>query len=295
MTGYAARLARCREVIEAMPGAVVAFSGGVDSSMLLHACVAWLGVDRVLAVTARSASLPAVEEASCVRVAREVGARHRFVETHELAREGYRRNSADRCYFCKTELFIVLAGELSASVASEWPVLYGQNMDDKGDHRPGARAAEEHAVVAPLAEAGLTKDDIRRYSREHGLSTAEKPSFACLASRIPYGTEVHAGILEQLERAENVLRAQGFRQFRVRHHDTVARVELPTAELARAVDLREELTAGIRRAGYTYVALDLAGFRSGSMNEVLAAGRARDDRSAPPADGLGLRPADEQS
>ncbi len=270
MSEYAVRLAACRDQIILLPGAVIAFSGGVDSSMLLHACVAWLGPDRVLAVTARSASLPAVEEECCVRVAAEIGARHQFVETHELARAGYRRNAEDRCYFCKAELFDVLALELKASVASDWPVLYGQNLDDTADHRPGAVAAREHGVLAPLAEAGLTKDDIRQYSRAHGLSTAEKPSFACLASRIPYGTEVHSTILAQLERAEDVLRSHGFRQFRIRHHDSVARLELPVDELARALELREQLTAGIRSTGYAYVALDLAGFRSGSMNEVLS-------------------------
>ena len=258
------------ERLGALPGAVVAFSGGVDSSVLLHAALDALGAERVLAVTARSPSLPAAELAACERVAAEIGARLTIVDTDELGRDGYRANAPDRCYFCKTELFERIAAEIRDRVApADWPVLYGAITDDLGDHRPGQRAAAEHGVIAPLAAAGWGKQEVRAYARAHGLSVADKPSFACLASRIPYGTEVHAATLARLERAEGVLRDLGFRQFRVRHHDTVARLELEPGDLARALEHREAIVAGVRAAGYAYVSLDLAGFRSGSMNEVL--------------------------
>jgi uncharacterized protein len=261
-TRWAALDARLRS----LPGALVAFSGGVDSSMLLHACRAALG-DRVLAVTADSPSLPRVELEDARRLAAALGIEHRVLETAELARPGYRENGRDRCYFCKTELFAAIAAELTA-LAGAWPVLYGAMADDVGDHRPGARAAAEHGVLAPLLEAGLDKASIRRYSRHHGLPTADKPSFACLASRIPYGTPVSAAVLSQLERAEQVLRDLGYRQYRVRHHGDVARVEILPEEFARAIGPdREVLIAGIRAAGYQYVSLDLGGYRTGSMNE----------------------------
>jgi uncharacterized protein len=267
---YEQRLQGLRGELASLPGAVVAFSGGVDSTMLLHACVGALG-DRVLAVTADSPSLPRHELAEARSLAQLVGARHLVVQTRELLREGYRRNAPDRCYFCKSELFDVVAEQLRTQVApAAWPVLYGAIADDLADHRPGGRAAAERGVLAPLARAGLTKDDVRRYSRDHALPTAAKPSWACLASRVPYGTEVDAALLGRIERAEDALRRLGYRQFRVRHHGDVARVELPAEDLARAVGRdRAAIDAGIREAGYTYVALDLRGFRSGSMNEVL--------------------------
>ena len=252
-----------------LPGAVVAFSGGVDSSMLLHACKSALG-DRVLAVTADSPSLPRVELAESRTLARHLGVEHRIIKTEELRVDGYRRNGSDRCYYCKAELFAAIDAQIGAEDDRGWPVLYGAIADDCLDHRPGARAADEHGVLAPLAEVGLTKAEIRRYSESHGLPTANKPSFACLASRVPYGTEVSAAVLAQLEQAERVLRELGYRQYRVRHHDTVARVELLPEEIPRAVTHdREKIIAGLRDAGYTYVSIDLAGYRTGSMNEVL--------------------------
>ncbi len=257
---------------DGMPGVVVAFSGGVDSSVLLCAAVRALGAERVVAVTARSASLPASELDEARQVAAEVGAlRHVEIDTDELAREGYRRNASDRCYFCRTELFERIAGEVLGRHAEPgWVVTYGAIADDLGDHRPGHRAAAEHGVQAPLAELGFTKAQVREYARSHGLRVAEKPAQACLASRIPYGTEVHANILRRIETAEQGLRALGFGQLRVRHHDTVARLELGEDELARAVELRKQILAAVRRAGYAYVALDLQGYRTGALNELLA-------------------------
>ena len=265
---FEAKVAALDARLRALPGAVVAFSGGVDSAMLLHACRAALG-ERVLAVTADSPSLPRAELEAATAFAAAHGVRHEVVATHELARPGYRANEQDRCYFCKTELFETIEREiLPRADARGWPVVYGAIADDRNDHRPGARAALEHRVLAPLADADLTKAEVRRYSREHGLATAEKAAFACLASRIPHGVEVDAQTLAQLERAEDVLRALGYRQFRVRHHGQVARVELLADDLARAITQdREAILQGVRAAGYVWVALDLAGYRSGSLHE----------------------------
>lgn len=250
------------------PGLVVAFSGGVDSAVLLHAARRALGRTRVIAVTARSPSLPASELQGAIRLAEELDAVHEVVDTDELARPGYRRNDRDRCYHCKAELFDVIDRVTRASVERQgWPVAFGAIVDDLSDHRPGARAAVERGVLAPLADAGFDKGAVRAYARAHGISVAEKPALACLASRIPYGTEVHASILAQLERAEAAVRELGFGQFRVRHHGTVARLEVETNAIGRAIELRELLVARLRGAGYTYVSLDLVGYRTGAMNE----------------------------
>lgn len=264
---YSDRIAALHASLADLPGAVVAFSGGVDSAMLLHACQAALGAN-VLAVTADSASLPRAELDEARAFTAAFGIEHRVLPTDELEREGYRRNAPDRCYFCKTELFETIASRLRGM--SEWPVLYGAIADDASDHRPGAKAAAEHAVLAPLADAELSKDDVRRYSREHGLPTSAKPAFACLASRVPYGTEIDRALLQQLEAAEAVLRDLGYRQYRVRHHGAVARIELDPEELPRAIEERDRIVTGLRAAGYAYVALDLAGYRTGSLNETLS-------------------------
>lgn len=264
---FATKVAALQRQLAALPGAVVAFSGGVDSTMLLHACVAALGA-RTVAVTADSPSLPRAELAECCALAQELGARHVVLPTAELERAAYRQNGGDRCYHCKKELFVAVAQRRAEIGPEPWPVLYGAIVDDLGDHRPGHRAAAEHGVLAPLIDCGFAKVDVRRYSREHGLRTADKPSFACLSSRVPVGTAIDRELLQRIERAEAVLRSHGFRQFRVRHHGDVARLELGPDELARAVALREPLAAGIRAAGYRYVALDLLGYRHGSMNQV---------------------------
>ncbi|MDA1221396.1 MAG: ATP-dependent sacrificial sulfur transferase LarE [Planctomycetota bacterium] len=253
----------------ALDGLVVAFSGGVDSAVLLHAGIRALGRDRVVAVTARSASLPAAELTDAARVTAELDAVHEIVDTDELARPGYRQNDRDRCYHCKAELFDVIDRVVRAVERHRgWSVAFGAIVDDLSDHRPGARAAMERGVLAPLADAGFDKAAVRAYARAHGISVADKPSFACLASRIPYGTEVHAATLSQLERAEAAVRALGFEQFRVRHHGTVARLEVEPQALPRALELRTALVACLREAGYTYVSLDLVGYRTGAMNEV---------------------------
>ncbi len=268
-TAYERALEVLDQRLRSLPGAVVAFSGGADSAMLVHASQRILD-DRVLAVTARSPSLPAIELAEAEAFCKGHGIRHMVIDTHELDRSGYRRNSSDRCYFCKTELFEAMAEHLEGLGEADWPVLFGAITDDAGDHRPGARAARERGVLAPLADSGISKVGVRRYSAEHGLETADKPSFACLASRIPYGTPVDSDTLRRLEQAEDLLRELGFSQFRVRHHGAIARVELLPTDLLRAVgDHREPIVQGFRDLGYAYVTLDLAGYRSGSMNEVL--------------------------
>lgn len=263
---YEPKLARLYQLLDALPGAVVAFSGGVDSTALLHAAARRLP-GRVVAVTADSPSLPRAELAEAQALAQEFGVRHVLLPTRELERDGYRQNGSDRCYHCKKELFVSVAERRREVGPDDWPVLYGAITDDLGDHRPGQRAAAEHGVLAPLLEAGFAKTDVRRYSRDAGLRTADKPSFACLASRVPYGTAIDAALLARVERGEALLRQLGFRQFRVRHHGELARIEVPPDDLPRALQLRRELVAGLKQCGWLQVTLDLQGFRSGSMNE----------------------------
>lgn len=265
---YADKVAALQAALRALPGAVVAFSGGVDSTALLHACRAALG-DAVVAVTADSPSLPRAELADAAALAQEIGARHVVLPTHELNQAAYRANAGDRCYFCKKELFVTVARQRAAIAPADWAVVYGAITDDLGDHRPGQRAAAEHAVLAPLVDAGFGKDDVRRYSREHGLRTADKPSMACLSSRVPFGTAIDAAVLQRIERSEAALRGLGLRQFRVRHHGDVARVEVASDELADAFAQRERIGRECQAAGYLFVALDVFGYRSGSLNDLL--------------------------
>ena len=265
---YDQKRAHLREQLLAMRGAVVAFSAGVDSTALLHACRDALG-DQVVAVTADSPSLPRAELDEARALAEAIDVRHVVLETDELAREGYRLNEGDRCYHCKKELFVRVAERRDEIAPPDWAVVYGAITDDLGDHRPGQVAAAEHDVLAPLVDAGFGKDDVRRYAREAGLSVAEKPSFACLSSRVPYGEQIDRATLGQIEQAEAALRARGFAQFRVRHHGRVARVEVAPGELARAFELREQLGRDLQACGYTFVALDVFGYRSGSMNQLL--------------------------
>lgn len=256
----------------------IAFSGGVDSTLLLALALEALPPEQVVAITARSESLPAAELEGCRRIAAGLGAALIEVRTEELARGGYRDNAGDRCYHCKTELFERIDDEVreAQDVAA---VAYGATVDDLGDHRPGMRAAREHAVLAPLAEAGLTKAEIRELSRELGLETWDKPAHPCLASRIPYGQRVSAEKLSRIEGAEVVLRELGLDELRVRHHDQVgshaplARIEVPLAELPRLLEVgvRERVVRELRALGFQYVVLDLEGFRSGGLNDLLAA------------------------
>lgn len=268
---YEQKLAHLTSSLAGLRGAVVAFSGGVDSSALLHACRDALG-ESTVAVTADSPSLPRAELAEAAAVARELGVRHVVLPTHELEQAAYRANAGDRCYHCKKELFVTVAQQRAAIAPVDWSVVYGAITDDLGDHRPGQKAAAEHGVRAPLIDAGFDKRDVRRYSRDHGLRTADKPSFACLSSRVPHGTPIDAAVLARIEAAEAAMRQLGFRQFRVRHHDRLARVEVDAAELPRAFDQRLAIGERLLAAGYVFVALDVFGYRSGSLNVLLPGG-----------------------
>ena len=253
---------------------LVAFSGGVDSSYLALAAHRALG-EGALAVTAVSASYPESHRRIAEDVVRRFAIRHRFVDTHEMERAGYRANGPDRCYHCKSELFEVL-GRMRAALGFD-AVAYGVNLDDTGDFRPGHRAAEERGVLSPFLDVALSKAEIRALSRDAGLPTADLPASACLASRLPYGMEVTRERLHQVEEAEERLRGLGFRQLRVRHHGAVARVEIAPEELARALDpeAARAIVAALKPLGFRYVALDLEGYRTGALNEVLpGSGRA---------------------
>ncbi|HTO06909.1 MAG TPA: ATP-dependent sacrificial sulfur transferase LarE [Myxococcota bacterium] len=256
-----ARLSRCESL-------VVAYSGGVDSAYLAWAAHQALG-PRALAVTAVSPSYPRSHRETAERVARQVGLRHEWIDSHEHERAEYARNAPDRCYFCKTELFDLLEGlRVERGFAA---VAYGINRDDTGDFRPGHRAAEEHRVLSPLLEAGLGKAEIRALSAAAGLETAELPASACLSSRVPYGMEVTPEKLAQIDRAEDALRALGYRQLRVRHHGDLGRVELAREEMPRALapDALRAISRALHDAGFRWVALDVDGYRMGSANEIL--------------------------
>jgi uncharacterized protein len=264
----AAGLARLEGVLTPLPSACVAFSGGVDSTLVLAAAVRVLAPERVVAFTATSETYRPEELAQARELAAAFGVRQRVVETRELDDRRFVANPRERCYYCKTHLL-----EEMARVAGEEGVavlLDGANRDDLGDERPGLRAAREHGVRHPLVEADLAKDEVRAVSSLLGLSTADKPQQACLASRLPYGSAVTVEKLHQVAAAEDVLRELGFGQCRVRHHGETARIEVEAGEIARAAGapLRDELTLRLRALGFAYVTLDLQGFRSGSMNEV---------------------------
>jgi uncharacterized protein len=245
---------------------IVAFSGGADSAFL-----AWLAndelADRAVAVTAVSPSLAPEEADDCRALASEWELSWQAVVTDELAEPAYRANDGDRCFHCKSTLMDALAPIAAERDAT---VVLGVNVDDLGDHRPGQRAAAERGAVFPLVEVGFTKDDVRAASRMLGLRTWDKPAAACLASRVPYGTPVTFGVLQEVAAAESGLRALGFRQLRVRHYGDLARLEVPVDELRDVVARRDEVVAAVHAAGYRYVTLDLEGFRSGNLNAALA-------------------------
>jgi len=249
---------------------VVAFSGGADSALLAWVANDVLGPERALAATAVSASLAPAERRDCLELAAEWGLRHVEVPTGEGSNPSYVANGADRCWHCKDELMSALL-PLAATLAVQGPdepvhVLLGVNLDDLGDFRPGQRAARDRGAKFPLVDAAFTKADVREASRELGLRTWDKPAAACLASRLPYGTPVVLGTLEQVARAEAALAGLGFAELRVRHYGELARIELPTADLARALGLREQVVQAVSGAGYRYVTLDLEGLRSGNLN-----------------------------
>lgn len=262
-TEVASALARLESVVRDLGRVVVAFSGGADSAFLAAVAHRVLGAD-AHAVTAVSPSLAGDEEADCRALAAEWGLRWTPVPTAEMERAAYRLNDVDRCYHCKAELMDVV-GPIAR--AEDAVVVLGVNLDDLGDHRPGQRAATEQGARFPLVEAGFTKAMLREASRSLGLRTWDKPAAACLASRIPYGTEVSVGLLSAIDRAEAALRRLGFRELRVRHYGDTARLEVPLDRLTDVVSQRDDVVAAVKRCGYRYVTLDLEGLRSGNLND----------------------------
>jgi pyridinium-3,5-biscarboxylic acid mononucleotide sulfurtransferase len=264
-----AKLAALQEHLQRLGSAVVAFSGGVDSAFLLQVAVQTLGRTRVLAVTGRSPSVPAADLAASATLAAELGAEHEFFATAEFDDPNYVANPSNRCYFCKSELYTRLTH--LAAERGFGAVVSGTNADDLRDFRPGLQAADEKHVHAPLADVGITKADLRQIAADLGLSIYDKPASPCLSSRIPYGEEVTPEKLRRIDVAETFLHELGFRECRVRHHDKLARIEVAPADLPRFADaeLRAQVDAKLRELGFQYVTLDLRGFRSGSLNEVL--------------------------
>jgi uncharacterized protein len=257
---------RLEALLRGLERVLVAYSGGIDSTLVLKVAHDVLG-EGAVAATAVSASLARDDLEDAREVARQIGAEHVLLHSTEVEDARYRQNDPQRCYYCKSNVYETLIAHAGRE-GFRW-IVDGTNTDDTGDHRPGLRAAREHGVRSPLQECGIGKDEIRAMAKELGLSNWDKPANACLSSRIPYGSEVTPEKLAQVETAERELRRLGFRQFRVRHHGEVARIEVPKDQFKDAVSFGDAITQAVREAGFLHATLDLAGFRSGSLNEGL--------------------------
>lgn len=263
---------RLEAILERCGSVVIGYSGGVDSTLLLKKALDVLGRDDVLAVTAATPTYEPGEVDEAERLAALLGAKHARILSSELEDEGFLANPPERCYYCKSDLY----GDLQRLAAERGiaTVIDGSQADDADDWRPGLKALDERGIASPLKEAGFTKAEVRELSRRLGLPTAEKPANACLASRFPYGTEITVADLERVGKAERVVREAGFEVVRVRHHGDVARIEVPPADRGRLLEAAESIVPALKALGYVWVSMDLAGYRSGSMNEALDEGGA---------------------
>jgi pyridinium-3,5-biscarboxylic acid mononucleotide sulfurtransferase len=260
------KIENLKQILTGFGSVAVAYSGGIDSTLLLKLSHDCLG-EHAVAITAVSPSLAAHELAQAKAIAEQIGAHHILIHSQEVEDPRYLENTPSRCYFCKSEVYTQLV-QRAAELGIE-TLVDGTNADDAGDHRPGLQAARQHGVRSPLLEAGFSKEDIRQLGRQLGLPNWNKPAAACLSSRIPYGTRISLAMLSQVEQAERVLRDLGFGQLRVRLHDQIARIEVEPVDFDRLLAHRQTIIAAFQQIGYQYVTLDLAGFRSGSMNEIL--------------------------